>query len=112
MVLQSPDLHEQAWSLLKVTLMTLQTLNITEHCTFSVTVSKAHQSPQGAADGVLVPGGFGHGEVQGKILAAKYARENNVPYVGIGLAGRLGTQGCYHRMQTVRSLTRARDILV
>jgi CTP synthase len=35
------------------------------------------------ADGVLVPGGFGH--VEGKILAAKYARENNVPYLGICL---------------------------
>ena len=40
--------------------------------------------PQGA-DGVLVPGGFGDRGVQGKILAAKYARENNVPYLGICL---------------------------
>jgi CTP synthase len=45
---------------------------------------KAHQFSQGA-DGVLVPGGFGHGGVGGKILAAKYARENNVPYLGICL---------------------------
>ncbi|KQK09001.1 hypothetical protein BRADI_2g45390v3 [Brachypodium distachyon] len=37
------------------------------------------------ADGVLVPGGFGDRGVQGKILAAKYARENNVPYLGICL---------------------------
>lgn len=37
------------------------------------------------ADGVLVPGGFGRGEVEGEILAAKYARENNVPYLGICL---------------------------
>ncbi|KAG6672711.1 hypothetical protein I3842_16G073300 [Carya illinoinensis] len=35
------------------------------------------------ADGVLVPGGFGDRGVQGKILAAKYARENNVPFLGI-----------------------------
>ncbi len=34
-------------------------------------------------DGILVPGGFGHRGVEGKILAAKYARENNVPYFGI-----------------------------
>ena len=40
--------------------------------------------PQGA-DGILVPGGFGDRGVQGKILAAKYARENNVPYLGICL---------------------------
>ncbi|KAM1234841.1 uncharacterized protein LOC126586979 isoform X1 [Malus sylvestris] len=37
------------------------------------------------ADGVLVPGGFGDRGVQGKILAAKYARENKVPYLGICL---------------------------
>jgi len=37
------------------------------------------------ADGVLVPGGFGDRGVQGKILAAKYARENNIPYLGICL---------------------------
>jgi len=45
---------------------------------------KAWKSLKGA-DGVLVPGGFGDRGVQGKILAAKYARENNVPYLGICL---------------------------
>ncbi|TYK13389.1 CTP synthase [Cucumis melo var. makuwa] len=37
------------------------------------------------ADGVLVPGGFGDRGVQGKILAAKYARENGIPFLGICL---------------------------
>ncbi|XP_074306343.1 uncharacterized protein LOC141641585, partial [Silene latifolia] len=37
------------------------------------------------ADGVLVPGGFGDRGVEGKILAAKYARENKIPYLGICL---------------------------
>ncbi|KOM34555.1 hypothetical protein LR48_Vigan02g070500 [Vigna angularis] len=37
------------------------------------------------ADAVLVPGGFGDGGVQGKILAAKYAREHSVPFLGICL---------------------------
>ncbi len=36
-------------------------------------------------DGILVPGGFGERGIEGKILAAKYARENNVPYFGICL---------------------------
>ena len=36
-------------------------------------------------DAILVPGGFGNRGVEGKILAAKYARENNVPYLGICL---------------------------
>ncbi|XP_021764419.1 CTP synthase-like [Chenopodium quinoa] len=41
------------------------------------------------ADGVLVPGGFGDRGVEGKILAAKYARENNIPYLGICLGMQL-----------------------
>lgn len=36
-------------------------------------------------DGILVPGGFGNRGIEGKICAAKYARENNVPYFGICL---------------------------
>jgi CTP synthase len=39
----------------------------------------------GAADGILVPGGFGPRGIDGKILAANYARENKVPYFGICL---------------------------
>ena len=36
-------------------------------------------------DGILVPGGFGYRGVEGKIAAARYARENKVPYLGICL---------------------------
>jgi CTP synthase len=36
-------------------------------------------------DGVLVPGGFGHRGIEGKILVAKHARENKIPYFGICL---------------------------
>lgn len=35
------------------------------------------------ADAILVPGGFGDRGFEGKVLAAKYARENKVPYLGI-----------------------------
>ncbi|KAL4567841.1 hypothetical protein LXL04_023437 [Taraxacum kok-saghyz] len=52
---QNPDVHTAAWNSLK------------------------------SADGVLVPGGFGDRGVEGKIIAAKYARENNIPYLGICL---------------------------
>ena len=38
-----------------------------------------------AAHGVLVPGGFGIRGIEGKILAAQYARENGVPYLGVCL---------------------------
>ena len=34
---------------------------------------------------ILVPGGFGNRGIEGKILAAKFARENNIPYLGICL---------------------------
>ena len=39
----------------------------------------------GAMDGILVPGGFGQRAFEGKIAAARYARERNVPYLGICL---------------------------
>nr|XP_009393080.1 PREDICTED: CTP synthase-like [Musa acuminata subsp. malaccensis] len=53
--IETPEVHKRSWDLLK------------------------------AADGVLVPGGFGDRGVKGKILASKYARENQVPYLGICL---------------------------
>ncbi|KAK8504201.1 hypothetical protein V6N12_044748 [Hibiscus sabdariffa] len=52
---ENPDAYKAAWKLLK------------------------------SADGVVVPGGFGDRGVQGKILAAKHARENRIPYLGICL---------------------------
>ncbi|MFH1500891.1 MAG: CTP synthase [archaeon] len=33
--------------------------------------------------GIIVPGGFGESGVEGKIKAVKYARENNIPYLGL-----------------------------
>ncbi|MFR1983476.1 MAG: glutamine amidotransferase-related protein, partial [Christensenellaceae bacterium] len=36
-------------------------------------------------DGIIIPGGFGNRGIEGMILAAQYARENNVPYFGICL---------------------------
>ncbi|KAI7742096.1 LOW QUALITY PROTEIN: hypothetical protein M8C21_012352 [Ambrosia artemisiifolia] len=53
--IENPDVHREAWNSLK------------------------------AADAVVVPGGFGDRGVEGKINAAKYARENNIPYLGICL---------------------------
>jgi len=37
------------------------------------------------ADGIVVPGGFGSRGIEGKISAARYARENKVPYLGLCL---------------------------
>ena len=37
------------------------------------------------AEAILVPGGFGHRGIEGKILAARYARERRIPYLGLCL---------------------------
>ena len=42
------------------------------------------------AAGVLVPGGFGHRGIEGKVLAARYAREQRVPYLGLCLGLQCG----------------------
>ncbi|MDW8172505.1 MAG: CTP synthase [Anaerolineae bacterium] len=38
-----------------------------------------------ALDGMVVPGGFGHRGIEGKIVAARAARENSIPYLGLCL---------------------------
>lgn len=38
-----------------------------------------------SCDGILVPGGFGNRAVEGKICAARWARNNNIPYLGLCL---------------------------
>jgi CTP synthase len=42
-----------------------------------------------AADGIIVPGGFGSRGIEGKIQAAGYARENKIPYLGLCLGMQL-----------------------
>tara|TARA_Y100000766_G_scaffold283734_1_gene300156 strand:- start:226 stop:1869 length:1644 start_codon:yes stop_codon:yes gene_type:complete len=44
-----------------------------------------------SSDGVLVPGGFGDRGIEGKVVAAQYSRENNVPYLGICLGLQVAT---------------------
>ncbi|KAG2197597.1 hypothetical protein INT47_006660 [Mucor saturninus] len=48
---------------------------------------KYHQSWQNVcgSDGILVPGGFGSRGIEGMIMAAKWAREHQIPYLGICL---------------------------
>lgn len=43
----------------------------------------------GDVSGILVPGGFGHRAIEGKITAIKYARENNIPFLGLCLGMQL-----------------------
>ena len=42
-------------------------------------------------DAILVPGGFGKRGIEGKIVAARYAREHRVPYLGICLGMQVAT---------------------
>ncbi len=50
----------------------------------TVTADNAKEILQGV-DGVVVPGGFGNRGIEGKIQTIRYARENNVPFLGICL---------------------------
>jgi CTP synthase len=49
-------------------------------------------TPENAAElldgvsGIVVPGGFGDRGIEGKIIAIRYARENNIPFLGLCLA--------------------------
>ena len=49
-----------------------------------LTDENCHEQLDGV-DGILVPGGFGVRGIEGKIAAARYARENKIPYFGICL---------------------------
>ncbi|HTK32585.1 MAG TPA: CTP synthase [Candidatus Saccharimonadaceae bacterium] len=42
-------------------------------------------------DGIVVPGGFGERGIEGKILAARYARERSIPYLGLCLGMQVAT---------------------
>ena len=48
--------------------------------------------------GIVVPGGFGYRGIEGKIVAAKYARENKVPYLGLCLGMQVM---CIEKMRSV-----------
>jgi CTP synthase len=50
----------------------------------ALTHDNLHARLDGAA-GILVPGGFGHRGIEGKVLAAHFAREHGVPYLGLCL---------------------------
>jgi CTP synthase len=59
------------------------TVNI-KHIDSQDVESKGDHILQGL-DAILVPGGFGERGIEGKIITAKYARENKIPYLGICL---------------------------
>lgn len=56
-----------------------------------------------SADGILVPGGFGERGVEGMIAAARYARENDIPYFGICLGMQVAV------MEAARNLAGLKD---
>lgn len=46
---------------------------------------KAEVAKLSKVKGIVVPGGFGYRGIEGKIMAAKYAREHKIPYLGLCL---------------------------
>ncbi len=57
----------------------------------SETITPDNISRLSRFDGILVPGGFGVRGVEGKICAARFARENKIPYLGICLGMQVAT---------------------
>jgi len=57
----------------------------------SETINPENVDSLGQYDAVLVPGGFGQRGVEGKIVAARYAREHQTPYLGICLGMQVAT---------------------
>ena len=57
----------------------------------SETITPGNVAQLAQYDAVLVPGGFGKRGVEGKICAARYAREQRVPYLGICLGMQVAT---------------------
>lgn len=49
-----------------------------------------YETQLAGAAGIVVPGGFGHRGIEGKLLAARYARQNQVPYLGLCLGLQCG----------------------
>ena len=93
--MQTPEAHARAWETLKVRLL----------CAIKIIVVLLYVSSLfdlyswllrdnslltcfiffQSCSCILVPGGFGDRGVRGMILAAKFARENKIPYLGICL---------------------------
>src|SRR5277367_6288163 len=71
---------------------------IANDCAVEITKVDAEAIEREGADkilkglgGILVPGGFGERGIEGKIMAAKWARENRVPYLGLCLGMQIAT---------------------
>ncbi len=57
----------------------------------SETITPQNSSQLAKYDAVLVPGGFGKRGIEGKICAARFVRENKIPYLGICLGMQVAT---------------------
>jgi len=60
-------------------------VHVNIHWIDSESLEDGHLESLEGLDGILIPGGFGHRGIEGKIQAATYARVNNIPYLGICL---------------------------
>ena len=56
----------------------------------------------GDVDAILVPGGFGERGIEGKIMAARYARESRIPYLGICLGMQVAVIECARNSANMR----------
>jgi CTP synthase len=71
----------------------------------SVFDSDTPQDHLQGVDGILVPGGFGERGAEGKIKAAQFARENNVPYFGICFGLQMAVLECARNLAGITDAT-------
>jgi CTP synthase len=62
-----------------------------------------HEARLAGVAGIVVPGGFGHRGIEGKVLAARYARQQRIPYLGLCLGLQCGV------IEFARSVVGERD---
>jgi len=64
-------------------------VNVETEWVHSEGLADGHDGQLDAAEAVVVPGGFGSRGIEGKVEAVRYARENDVPYLGLCLGFQL-----------------------
>ncbi|WP_044891181.1 CTP synthase [Malacoplasma penetrans] len=86
----SPDAYLSIISSLEISSFYLKT-DLSIEFINSSSLNENNISELSEFDAILVPGGFGKRDIEGKILAIQYARENNIPFFGICLGMQLAS---------------------
>jgi CTP synthase len=82
------DLHDAYLSVVEAlkhaAIFTATELEVVWIDSFNITEKNANEL-MGNVNGIIIPGGYGQEGTEGMIIAAQYARENNIPFLGLSL---------------------------